>query len=143
MSTRSTSPSQPAACRARQSTFIDFVIPCEWGYICLEVDESQHEAYDPSCDPRRDFDTFSSVALGTGGKILILRYNPDAFKIGNMTCRVSKKDRHARLLEVVNSVEPPACARYFLYYSKHKHDDDLPAVADQWPPAVRELSRAI
>ena len=24
--------------------FIDFVIPREWGYICLEVDESQHEA---------------------------------------------------------------------------------------------------
>ena len=75
--------------------------------------------------------------------MLILRYNPDAFKIKGKTCRVYKKDRHARLLEVINSVEPPACARYFLYYSKHKPDDQLPAVADQWPPAVRELSKAI
>ena len=123
--------------------FLDFLIPRQWGHICLEVDENQHSAYDESCDPRRDFDIFSSIALGTGGKVLILRYNPDGFKIGDMTCSVAKKARHARLLEVINSVEPPACARYFLYYNKHKHGDELPAVADQWPPAMREMSKAL
>jgi hypothetical protein len=56
---------------------------------------------------------------------------------------VSKKDRHARLLEVINCVEPAACARLFLFYSKHQRDDELPAVADHWPAAARELSKAI
>ena len=59
--------------------YIDFLIPRPWGYICLEVDEGEHAAYDPSCDPRRDFDIFSSIALGSGGKVLILRFNPDGF----------------------------------------------------------------
>jgi hypothetical protein len=86
---------------------------------------------------------FSSITLGTGGKILILRYNPNSFKIGDTTCRTSQKARHQRLLEVINTVEPPACARYFLYYSKHRHDDELPIIAEHWPPAVRELSRAL
>ena len=61
--------------------YVDFALPMPWGYVLLEVDEEQHKAYDPSCDVRRDFDMAASVALGSGGKLLVLRYNPDAFKI--------------------------------------------------------------
>jgi hypothetical protein len=135
-----------AACGLRSETkyaYIDFLIPRPWGYICLEVDEDQHSAYDPSCDPRRDFDIFSSIALGSGGKVLILRFNPDGFKVAEVTCRTTQKARHERLLQVLQTVEPPACARYFLYYTKHKQEDELPAIADHWPPAVKELSRAL
>ena len=109
----------------------------------MEVDEGQHSAYDPSCDPRRDFDIFSSIALGSGGKILIVRFNPDPFKVGEVTCRTTQKARHERLLEVINTVEPPACARYFLYCTKHRQTDELPAIADHWAPAVRELSKVL
>ena len=123
--------------------YIDFLIARPWGHICLEVDEGQHAAYDPSCDPRRDFDIFSSIALGSGGKVLILRFNPDGFKVAEVTCRTTQKARHERLLEVINTVEPPACARYFLYYTKHRQTDELPAIADHWAPAVRELSKAL
>ena len=123
--------------------YIDFLIARPWGHICLEVDEGQHAAYDPSCDPRRDFDIFSSIALGSGGKVLILRFNPDPFKVAEVTCRTTQKARHDRLLEVINTVEPPACARYFLYYTKHRQTDELPAIADHWAPAVRELSKAL
>ena len=135
-----------AACGLGSETkcaYIDFLIPRPWGYICLEVDEGEHAAYDPSCDPRRDFDIFSSIALGSGGKVLILRFNPDGFKEAEVTCRTTQKARHERLLQVIQTVEPPACARYFLYYSKRRREDELPAIAEHWAPAVREVSKAL
>ncbi|CAJ1405961.1 unnamed protein product [Effrenium voratum] len=49
-----------------------------------QVDEEQHKAYDPSYDVRRDFDTAASVALGSGHKLMVLRHNPDAFKIAGI-----------------------------------------------------------
>ena len=79
-------------------TFADFALPTPWGYVLLEVDEEQHKAYDPSCDVRRDCDMAASVGLGSGHKLLVLRYNPDAFKIAGMTRRTTKKERHAQLI---------------------------------------------
>ena len=55
--------------------YAGFALPTPWGYVLLEVDEEQHKAYDPSCDVRRDFDMAASVALGSGRKLLVLRYN--------------------------------------------------------------------
>ena len=75
--------------------FADFALATPWGYVLLEVDEEQHKVYDPSCDVGRDFDMAASVALGSGHKLLVLRYNPDAFKIAGMTRRTTKKERHA------------------------------------------------
>ena len=70
----------------------------------LEVDEEQHKAYDPSCDVRRDFDMAASVALGSGHKLLVLRYNPDAFKIAGVTRRTTKKERHAQLIRLLGEL---------------------------------------
>ena len=64
--------------------------------MLLEVDEEQRNAYDPSCDARRDFDMAASVALGSGRTLLVLRYNPDAFKIAGVTRRTTKKELSAR-----------------------------------------------
>ena len=108
--------------------------------MCLVVGDLQHEGNDPRGDRRRDLEIFSSIALGSGAKVLILRVNPDGVKDAEVTCRTTQKARHGRLLEVINTVEPPACARYFLYYTKHKQDDEPPA--NHWAPAVRELSKA-
>ena len=58
-----------------------------------------------------------------------------------MSCKVSQKARTQRLLEVLET-EPPACVRWFLYYSR-KAEGDLPLVAEHWAPAVRELSKCI
>ena len=81
--------------------YADFALPAPWGYVLLEVDEEQHKAYDPSCDVRRDFDMAASVALGSGHKLLVLRYNPDAFKIAGVTRRTTKKERHAQLIRLL------------------------------------------
>ena len=55
--------------------YLDFVIAKEWGWDIIECDEAQHNSYDPSCDVRRDFDTAASVALGSGHKLRVIRYN--------------------------------------------------------------------
>ena len=80
LSTSATCPSVAAGCGLESETahaYADFALPTPWGYVLLEVDEEQHKAYDPSCDVRRDFDMAASVALGSGHKLLVLRYNPD------------------------------------------------------------------
>ena len=93
--------------------FADFAIAKEfakeWGYIILEVDEEQHKGWhkDPSCDVRRDFDIAASAALGSGQPLVVLRYNPDTFKANGVTCTIPQKERHAKLLETINSLEDP------------------------------------
>ena len=123
--------------------FVDFVIMTAWGAILLEVDEGQHRHYDPSCDVRRDFDTAASVALGSGHKLVILRYNPDEFKIGGVTYRTTKRERHARLLTLLGRLQgaEPATpfARLFLFYDQ-KSGSGLPTVAEHWNEVTKAIS---
>ena len=125
--------------------FTDFALPTPWRYVLLEVDEEQHKAYDPSCDVRRDFDTAASVALGSGHKLLVLRYNPDAFKIAGMTWRTSNKERHAQLIRLLGELlarEPEApFTRLFLFYDRAAENSTLPCVAEHWSEPVRAASR--
>ena len=102
--------------------YLDFVIVAPWGIIILEVDEHQHSSYPAACDIRRDFDIYASIAMGSGQKVAILRYNPDEFRIDSKTVRVAAKDRQHRLIEVLRDwiAEDPVpnlpLARFFLYY---------------------------
>ena len=46
-----------------------------------------------------------------GRKLLVLRYNPDAFKIAGVTRRTAKKERHAQLIRLLGGLlarEPEA-----------------------------------
>ena len=114
--------------------------------MILEVDENQHPDSSSNCDPRRDFDIFASATLGTraDAKIVVLRFNPDSFRIGDAPCTVPKKVRMARLLEAIGA-EPPdmPAARWFMYYSKDKHEDALPSIARDWSEPVRQISRTL
>ena len=125
--------------------FADFALATPWGYVLLEVDEEQHKVYDPSCDVRRDFDMAASVALGSGRKLLVLRYNPDAFKIAGMTRRTTKKERHAQLIRLLGELlarEPEApFTRLFLFYDRAAENNTLPCVAEHWSEPVRAVSR--
>jgi hypothetical protein len=122
--------------------FADFVIAKPWGSIVLEVDEEQHSAYDTSCDPRRDFDIFASVAMGSGEKVVILRYNPDSYKIGGVTRPTSQKERLQRLLSIIEGPEPTE-KRLFLYYDRPSADATLPCVAEHWDVVARIISRSV
>ena len=117
--------------------YLDFVIVAPWGIIILEVDEQQHSGYPVACDIRRDCDIYASVALGSGQKLAILRYNPDDFRVDGVTVRVVAKERQRRLVEVLRTwvLEDPAphmpFVRFFMYYDG-RSDSELPLVAKDW-----------
>ena len=108
----------------------------------LEVDEEQHSGYDPSCDPRRDFDIFASVAMGSGEKVVILRYNPDPYKVGDIARLTSQKERLQKLLSIIEGPEPTE-KPLFIYYDKPSADAALPCVADHWDIVARIISRCV
>ena len=111
--------------------FVDFAITAPWGALLLEVDEDQHSGRPASCDPRRDFDMCASLALGSGHKVVVLRYNPDSFRTDGRNMTVATKERQRRLVEVVRAwlLEDPApgkqLARFFMYYDG-RSDSALP-----------------
>ena len=129
--------------------FVDFAILARWGVILLEVDEGQHRTYPAVCDPRRDVDMYTSVALGRAHKMVILRYNPDSFRLDDHNRRVSTKDRQRRLIEVLQDwlQKDPApeqpLRRYFMYYDMQS-GSHLPVVAKDWQSKeAREISSVL
>ena len=125
-----------------QRAFVDFVIMTAWGAILLEVDEDQHNHYDLSCDVRRDFDIAASVALGSGHKLVILRYNPDAFKVGGVTRRTSKRERHAKLLALIGRLQVEPAAPFERLFLSYDHESgSLPSVAEHWDEVAKAVSR--
>ena len=130
-----------------QWAMVDFVLPKPWGYILLEVDEDQHRFYLSSCDPRRDFDIAASVALGSSDKLVLLRYNPDAFKVDGRTVHLAKTTRQVRLFEVLADWEADPFpnqnfVRTFLFYDSES-EASLPQVAVEWDRLAREVSHLI
>ena len=100
------------------------------GYVFLEVDENQHSHYPSGCDVRRDFDIAASTALGSCQKLVILRFNPDAFRVAGKNRTVSQKERQARLLETLNTLEEPqGFRRLFMYYDRDAEGSELPTIA--------------
>ena len=125
--------------------FVDFAILTAWGVLLLECDEQQHSAYPASCDVRRDFDMCASVALGSQQKVVVLRYNPDAYHVNGVTRRISKKDRHAKLVSTIEAFEEDPClslgfARFFLFYDAATDDATLPLISKEWDPEALKLS---
>jgi hypothetical protein len=139
-----------AACGLHSETkycYIDFALPKPWGVVFLENDEHQHAERDPSCDVRRDFDAVASVALGSAQKIIVLRFNPDAFKVDGKTRVTSKKARFERLLQVIDAWDADpypelSFARAFLFYD-HATGASLPAIAASWPAEVQAVTRVV
>ena len=63
------------------------------------MDEHEHgyASYPPHCELVRVY----NIALAVGKPLILVRHNPDEFKINGLTERVSKERRHALLLEVL------------------------------------------
>ena len=128
--------------------FVDFAITATWGALLLEVDEDQHSSQPASCDPRRDFDMCASLALGSGHKVIVLRYNPDSFRMDGRNMDVATKDRQRQLVEVVRAwlqddpVPDMQLARFFMYYDC-RSDSPLPVVAKEWDSEARAVSAMV
>ena len=63
------------------------------------MDEHEHGtvSYPPHCELVR----VCKIAQAVGKPLILVRHNPDEFKIGVMTERLSTEQRHALLLEVL------------------------------------------
>ena len=124
--------------------YVDFAIAKEWGYVLLEVDEQQHDTHPTSCDVRRDFDIAASAALGSRHKLVVMRCNPDTFRVAGKSRAVSQKERQAKLLETIEAMsEPRGFRRLFMYYDRDAEDSTLPTVAKEWDAAAREVSAVV
>jgi len=117
--------------------FVDFAITASWGVILLEVDENMHAGQPSSCDVRRDFDMCASIILGSQHKVVVLRYNPDSFRIDGKNVTVTTKERQKKLVEILQAwlIEDPAkekqLARFFMYYDCTSNST-LPVIAKEW-----------
>jgi hypothetical protein len=124
---------------------VDFAIQKTWGSLLLEVDEDQHKGCDPSCDVRRDMGIYASVAMGSGDRLRVLRFNPNGFYVGGTPGQVSKQERLQRLIALIQQLDEDPwpdlpLARMFLYYDVDGPDAKLPSVAKLWQS---EEARAI
>ncbi len=76
------------------------------GIVLLEVDEEQHRAYSVTCEVRRMSDVHRSLMLaGNTFPVAFCRYNPNAFSINGKTCKVTKKEREAGLIGLLQNWE--------------------------------------
>ena len=77
----------------------DFWYDCGNYVVIVEVDEGQHKniSYNANCELIR----MDVLAEACTVPTIIVRFNPDAFKINAMTEKVSKEDRYEILLEVL------------------------------------------
>ena len=68
----------------------DFLFELDTHAVVVEVDEHQHAKPGYACDNARMMDVFGSYG---GVPIVFIRFNPDAFRIGGDTKRVTMKTR--------------------------------------------------
>ena len=97
--------------------------------------------YPISCDVRRDFDIAASVTLGSGHKLRLIHYNPDAFRVNGKTRTTTAKERMAKLLEALEEGEPQGFERLFLFYDAAGSDSAQPQVGASWGKTAQEVSR--
>ena len=84
--------------------------------------------------------------MGSGHKLVVLRYNPDAFKVGDVTHRTTKRERHAKLLTLLGGLQAAEPAtpfeRLFLFYDREP-GSNLPLVSQHWSEVVKAVSHCV
>lgn len=95
----------------------DTLIETLWGCLVIEVDEQQHESYDPKCEVVREFNIWQSL----GCVVTFIRYNPDSYKPDNFnTQRLTKEERLSALfltLQEAYETHRPGLHIQYLWYS--------------------------
>ena len=125
---------------------IDFVIYTDYAYFLLEVDEHQHNtraqvndetnrfypwSYTVACDMARMGHVNAALIAHWSAKhekqlpIVWLRYNPDSCYVNGKLNRVTKKDREAKLVDLLKTFKPkkPLTIMY-LYYDCQSSEVD-------------------
>lgn len=94
----------------------DFKINCENYYIIIEVDENQHKRYKDEYEINR----IKKIREKLDKNIIILRFNPDSFKVNNKLNQIHFEDRLKFLLsiikELINEQNTSYIELYKMYY---------------------------
>ena len=102
----------------KASSRLDFVIYHTDHVTVIECDESQHSCYEQVCEVARMNDVVQVMILnGDPRPIHWIRYNPDAFKVDNVTQRVPSVSRRKALLNAIDMKVVNTCISY-LYYDR-------------------------
>jgi hypothetical protein len=74
----------------------DFLIDCDTHKVVLEVDENQHNSYNPECEKAR----MINISQTIGMPVIFIRYNPDKFKrVIKYDKKITKKYKKELLLK--------------------------------------------
>ena len=102
---------------SRSFARVDFVIINAGRVIFLEVDEKQHISYPISCDVARMARIYESLFIGGNTlPVSFIRYNHDAYTVGNVDVRTPKVDRETRLLQILTQQSSDGLSIMYLYY---------------------------
>ena len=92
--------------------------------LVVEVDERQHEIYEPSCELRR---LVELLAACMGKPLVVLRYNPDGYKTLGETQHTSTEKRQTTLIETIRKYEDKSLDEIltveYLYYSDDRQSE--------------------
>ena len=92
--------------------------------LVVEVDERQHENYEPSCELRR---LVELLAACMGKPLVVIRYNPDGYKILGETQRTSTEKRQTTLVDTIRKYENRIIDKIltveYLYYSDYRQSE--------------------
>jgi hypothetical protein len=67
-------------------------------YLIVECDEKQHKGYDKQCEEGRMDEILDELP---GGRVVIIRWNPDIYKVDGKRSKTNRKERLAKLSETV------------------------------------------
>lgn len=107
--------------REGQFSRVDFLLDIHGCIAMLEIDEGQHRFGDYSilCDMARMSKILEALTIGGNTlPIIFIRFNPHAFKVNNITCRVPRVKREERLVSLLKDMPTPTrpLTIHYLYY---------------------------
>jgi len=143
----------------------DFVVYREDTVFIIEVDDMQHASYLPNCDSRRIMQIFESQlctdsfassyrdeykTMGPESdvvsrhrarqKLVVVRYNPDAFRRAGTLVSVPSRVRQSRLVEFLKTYEPRLQREiHYMYYDVDSSGVALPATDPQFNDDLRSM----
>ena len=114
----------------------DFIFDCGTHKLILEVDEDQHESYNPECELTRMMD----LAQSNGIQTIFIRYNPDEYRVNGSRMNDTTLRRRQTLLDWVKFLKNPIeggkalnfCTAYYLFYDGYMASDVKAVCITPW-----------
>jgi hypothetical protein len=105
----------------------DFMLQFNNVVVFLEVDETQHHGYGISCEVGRMGKVLESLRTdGNTLRMVFIRYNPDAYKVDEVTQNTSAEDRQAALVSLLRKLENEPVVdnadfrTFYMYYDSNQ-----------------------